>query len=277
MVRRSAATLVVLALPMLAAASGGSSQERPLAPAELQQKAFQRGTVRILVKLAAAATSLRVFVSPSSSAPGGGHGARPPGGPLARGWGERDRHGLAPPARVALIATMGESLLLMTTLEPPTPSPLLRSRLPPDPSGGLAGGRERSPPLTRRCHRDRIARRGWWRPLVGAVVLVLAMTSCAGSSQAPGVAPDLSAKARAQGLVLVVVTLRAPEGASPSAIAALKKAVLAEIASTRHRVVRELTGLPQIALEASTDTLQALGASANVARIDESIAQPPLR
>ena len=112
---------------------------------------------------------------------------------------------------------------------------------------------------------------------MGAVVLVLAMTSCAGSSQAPGVAPDLSAKARAQGLVLVVVTLRAPEGASPSAIAALKKAVLAEIASTRHRVVRDLIGLPQIALEASTDTLQALGASANVARIDESIAQPPLR
>jgi len=72
MVRRSAATLVVLALPILAAASGGSSQERPLAPAELQQKAFQRGTVRILVQLAAAATSLRVFVSPSSSAPGAG-------------------------------------------------------------------------------------------------------------------------------------------------------------------------------------------------------------
>ena len=102
------------------------------------------------------------------------------------------------------------------------------------------------------------------------------MTSCAGSSQ-PGVAPDLSAKARAQGFVLVVVTLRAPEGASPEAIAALKKAVLAEIASTRHRVVRERAGLPQIALEASADTLQVLGASPSVARIDESIAQPPSR
>ena len=53
MVRRSAATLVVLALLMLAAASGGRSQDRPLAPAELQQKASQRGTVRILVQLAA--------------------------------------------------------------------------------------------------------------------------------------------------------------------------------------------------------------------------------
>ena len=103
------------------------------------------------------------------------------------------------------------------------------------------------------------------------------MTSCAGSFQAPGVPPDLSAKARAQGLVLVVVTLRAPEGASPEAIAALKEAVLAEIASTRHRVVRQLAGLPQLALEASADTLQALGASPNVARIDESIAQPPSR
>ena len=276
MVRRSAATLVILALLMLAAASGGRSQERPLAPAELQQKAFRAGACHPRATRGSGDKPARVRLSVILRA-GGGHGARPPGGPLARGWGERDRHGLAPPARVALIATMGESLLLMTTLEPPTPSPLLRSRLPPDPSGGLAGGRERSPPLTRRRHRDRIARRGWWRPLVGAVALVLAMTSCAGSSQAPGVAPDLSAKARAQGLVLVVVTLRAPEGASPSAIAALKKAVLAEIASTRHRVVRELTGLPQIALEASTDTLQALGASANVARIDESIAQPPLR
>jgi hypothetical protein len=103
------------------------------------------------------------------------------------------------------------------------------------------------------------------------------MTSCAGSSQAPSVTSDLWDKAQAQGLVLVVITLRVPEGASPSAIAAVKKAVLAEIASTRHRVVRELAGLPQMALEASADTLRALGASANVARIDESIADPPLR
>jgi hypothetical protein len=103
------------------------------------------------------------------------------------------------------------------------------------------------------------------------------MTSCAGSSQAPGVTSDLWDKAQAQGLVLVVITLRVPEGASPSAIAAVKKAILAEIASTRHRVVRELAGLPQMALEVSADTLRALGASANVARIDESIADPPLR
>jgi hypothetical protein len=103
------------------------------------------------------------------------------------------------------------------------------------------------------------------------------MTSCAGASPAPGVAPDLLDKAQVQGLVLVIVTVRVPEGASPAAIAAAKKAVLAEIASTRHRVVRELAGLPQIALEASAATLRALGASPSVARIDESIAQPPLR
>jgi hypothetical protein len=103
------------------------------------------------------------------------------------------------------------------------------------------------------------------------------MTSCAGSSQAPGVAPELSGKAQARGVVLVIVTLRVPAGASPATIAAVKQSVIAEIASTRHRVVRELAGLPQIALEASDDTLRILGASPNVLRIDESIPQPPLR
>jgi hypothetical protein len=103
------------------------------------------------------------------------------------------------------------------------------------------------------------------------------MTSCAGSSQASGVTPELLGKAQTRGVVLIVVTLRVPEGASPSTIAAVKKSVIDEIASTRHRVVRELAGLPQIALEASDGTLRILGASPNVLRIDESIPRPPLR
>jgi hypothetical protein len=103
------------------------------------------------------------------------------------------------------------------------------------------------------------------------------MTSCAAASQGPGVSPEMLAKARSQGTVLVIVTLRAPAGATPATIQAIKQSVVAEIASTRHRVVRELTGLPQIALEASDDTLRTLGASPNVLRIDESIPHPPLR
>ena len=103
------------------------------------------------------------------------------------------------------------------------------------------------------------------------------MTSCAASSQGPAVTADLFAKARSQGAVLVIVTLRVPAGGPPATIHAVKQSVVAEIAATRHRVVRELVGLPQIALEASEDTLRILAASANVLQIDESIPHPPLR
>ena len=113
--------------------------------------------------------------------------------------------------------------------------------------------------------------------MLGAGALVLAMTSCTASSQGAGVTAELLDKARSQGAVLVIVTLRIPDGAPPATIQAVKQSLRAEIAPTRHRVVRELTGLPQIALEASADTLRALSASPNVLRIDESIPSPPTR
>ena len=113
--------------------------------------------------------------------------------------------------------------------------------------------------------------------MLGAGALVLAMAIGAPSSQGPGVTPELFDKALHQGSVLVIVTLRVPAGAPPATIQAIKQSVIAEIASRRHRVVRELAGLPQIAIEASADTLQTLGASPNVLRIDESIPHPPLR
>jgi hypothetical protein len=103
------------------------------------------------------------------------------------------------------------------------------------------------------------------------------MISCAASAQGPAVAPEMFDKTRSHGTVLVIVTLRVPAGASPATIHAIKQLVIAEIASTRHRVVRELAGLPQIAIEASDDTLRSLGSSPNVLRIDESIPHPPLR
>jgi hypothetical protein len=102
------------------------------------------------------------------------------------------------------------------------------------------------------------------------------MTRCAAFAQGP-VAPDLLDKALRQGSVLVIVTLRVPTGAPPTAIEAAKRSLRGEIASTRHRVVRELTGLPQIVVEASDDTLRVLNASATVLRIDESTLAPPTR
>ena len=76
--------------------------------------------------------------------------------------------------------------------------------------------------------------------------------------------------------MVVIVTLRVPEGASPVSIAAVKESLLAEISAAPHRVV-ELAGLPQIALEVSEDALRLLGASPSVLRIAESIPQPPAR
>jgi hypothetical protein len=102
------------------------------------------------------------------------------------------------------------------------------------------------------------------------------MTSCGASSQT-SVTPELLDKARSQGTVLIIVTLRVPAGAPSAAVQTVKQSLLGEIASTRHRVVRELPGLPQIVIEASDDTLRIVGASANVLRIDESIAVPPTR
>jgi hypothetical protein len=101
------------------------------------------------------------------------------------------------------------------------------------------------------------------------------MTSCAGASQVPGLTPELQNKARLHGLVLVVVSLRVPEGATPGELDAVKGALLREIAATRHRVVRELPGLPQIVLEASDGTLRALAASRHVLRVEESIPRAP--
>jgi hypothetical protein len=103
------------------------------------------------------------------------------------------------------------------------------------------------------------------------------MASSAGSLEVSAVTPELLDKARVQGAVLVIVTLRVPAGASRDTVATVKQTLVAEIASTRHRIVRELVGLPQIVLEASDDTLRILGASSNVLRIEESVPRPPIR
>jgi hypothetical protein len=96
-------------------------------------------------------------------------------------------------------------------------------------------------------------------------------------SSVPGLTPELLARAQAEGMVRVIVTLRVPAGATDAAIEVVKQTVLAEIAPTRHRVVHALPNFPQLVLDASDDTLRALGASPNVLRIEEPILDRPLR
>jgi hypothetical protein len=77
------------------------------------------------------------------------------------------------------------------------------------------------------------------------------------------------AKARAQGVVRVIVTMRVAADAPAATVEMVKRSVLDAIAATRHRVVYPLPNLPQLVLEASEETLRALGASPHVLRIQE--------
>jgi hypothetical protein len=91
----------------------------------------------------------------------------------------------------------------------------------------------------------------------------------------PRVPTDLIDKAREQGAVRVIVQLRVPENAAQPVIEAVKQAVRTEISTTPHRVVRELQGLPLLAIEASADTLRVLRVSPHVLRVQEdTIARP---
>lgn len=89
--------------------------------------------------------------------------------------------------------------------------------------------------------------------------------------------PDLLAKARDRGTVRVIAQLRVAPGADLDQIETVKRAVLAEIAATRHRVVRELRGLPTLGLEASEETLLLLGVSSHVLRLQEDVLDRPQR
>jgi hypothetical protein len=114
--------------------------------------------------------------------------------------------------------------------------------------------------------------------LVEAAALLLSAAGCAAAaSPAPDPAPELLAKARDRGTVRVLVQVRAPDGAGGTEIEAVKRAALAELVATRHRVVRELPGLPVMALEVSEEALRALSTSPHVLRIGEDRLQRPLR
>jgi hypothetical protein len=105
---------------------------------------------------------------------------------------------------------------------------------------------------------------------------MLSMAGCTGaqSSQA-AVSEDLFAQARSLGRVHVIVTLRVADDASVATVDSTKRAVLAEVAGTPHRVVRDLARLPQLVLEASEETLRVLAGSPHVLRVDESVPRRP--
>ena len=118
---------------------------------------------------------------------------------------------------------------------------------------------------------------GW--PSVVAVVLALVAAAggtAAGGASVEGVTPELLAKARAQGQVQVIVTLRVAPGAPAAEIDDAKRQVFAAIAPTPHRIVHRLTTLPQFVAEASEETLKILAASPLVLRVQEPRLSRPL-
>jgi hypothetical protein len=117
-----------------------------------------------------------------------------------------------------------------------------------------------------------------WHTSVLSVFAAFAMlAACSGVTandehRVPG---DLLQRARRSGEVRIIVQLRVDAGASEQTIEATKAALLAEIASTDHKIVRELRGLPLIALEASYATLVVLDSSTRVLRVEEdTLARP---
>lgn len=119
----------------------------------------------------------------------------------------------------------------------------------------------------------RVIRRGVY---AGAGIVVLAAAAGAGGSAAAvTIAPALLAEARARGTARSIVEMRVPAGATDAEIESVKRRVLARIARTKHQVLRELTGLPMLVLEASAATLQALAASPDVLRVNADAVDAP--
>lgn len=107
---------------------------------------------------------------------------------------------------------------------------------------------------------------------------MLSTVGCAvAQPSGPGVSEELVAKARAQGAIQVIVTLRVPPDAPAATVETVKRSVLDAIAATRHRVVYPLPNFPQLVLEVSDDTLRVLGASSHVLRIQEPERSGPMR
>lgn len=106
--------------------------------------------------------------------------------------------------------------------------------------------------------------------------------ACTGVSpaQQPKVPPEMWEKAKAEGMVRVLVQLNVPTKSLDSLdneqalaqrkmIATVQKELLAELTQTTHKVGRLLENIPVIALEAGVDALTVLERSNHVTKVTE--------
>ena len=100
-----------------------------------------------------------------------------------------------------------------------------------------------------------------------AVAMLVLLGAAAAAGPTTVVSHELLEAAAARGTARVVVQLTVPEGAASAVIETAKQALWSDLAGTRYRVVRDLPGLPVVVLEASVETLGALGASRHVAHV----------
>ena len=95
------------------------------------------------------------------------------------------------------------------------------------------------------------------------------------------VAPEIYEKAKALGLVRVIVEFRLPEhrvdsdSAREEAIRVTQKAILDELANANFRVIRSYASIPSIVLAASVDALKIIAASRYTIRVTEDSLSTP--
>jgi hypothetical protein len=100
-----------------------------------------------------------------------------------------------------------------------------------------------------------------------------------GNAQGNSTIDELLRRTQPDGSVRVIVQLKiapGPDGTLEQRIRSAQQALLAELASAPHRVLREYAYTPALALEASHQALQVLQKSAHVARVDEDAVLKPL-
>lgn len=125
------------------------------------------------------------------------------------------------------------------------------------------------------------------RVLVGGAALLVpsgGRAARAETTETPVIDPEVrAAVARGRARVLVELRLPDPSAAGPGAgsareraITMARQAVLARLAGTLHRLVREYTTIPLLVLEIGPDALQALEAMGDLAvRVRAEQVRPP--
>jgi hypothetical protein len=113
-----------------------------------------------------------------------------------------------------------------------------------------------------------------------ALLFGLMLLAAPGRTAAEVTAPaleELITNATRQGTLRVIVELKIdpPRPPSREAIAEAQDGLLAELAGTRHRVIRRFTTVPFIALEVSADALRRLAGSLRVTGIREDQVSRP--